>query len=112
MLDLRPPLDACFFPFSVPVSVTPVGGPTIETEGVWFAAPYARLRAFRPGLDQEVSDLRPRLKLRRSAVPDLPADSLIVAPDLLGGAPRQWRVARVENPDDQEVLEVQVLEVV
>lgn len=108
--DLRPPLPVLFNAFGVPATFTPLNGDPIEDEGVWFSMAPSKLRAYQPGFDQEVADLRPRFLFKTSVVPDLPPQSTIQAPELLGGTVKTWIVDWLDNPDDPEVREAVVHE--
>lgn len=104
MGDLRPPLAACFAPFRVTGTVTPLGGAPLTADVVW-QAPQSAHPAI--GADPDVLDLRPRLRLRRDQVAALPIGSTIQAPAMEGGSLKTYTVERVEDLDAQ-VLEAVV----
>ena len=99
-LDLRVPMDPLFAAFGVPATVTrpvPEDEP-LEATGVWVSEDAMEM----PGN----SALRRReqirvMAFRRSEVATIPTGTLVVAPELLGGDERTWRVDSYAGGDSE-----------
>ncbi|KKM71001.1 hypothetical protein LCGC14_1434940 [marine sediment metagenome] len=95
-MDLRPPLKAALDAFGLPATVTPPGGPTVQTTAVWLP-PVT--------VDQPTtSDLRraePRrvLALPLAEAPQVPRDTVVSVPEHKGAVAADWKVDEAERID-------------
>jgi hypothetical protein len=94
--DIRPPLAAALSAFGLPAAISPPGAPAVETTVVWLpstttdtptASDFRRAEAHRV-LAFPVAD-----------VPEVPRETLISAPEYLGGERSDWQVDEVERID-------------
>jgi hypothetical protein len=77
MGDLRTALDPAFEAFAVAATVTPLGGVGVVTSVIG-SAPY--MLTAEANADPSIADFRHRVAVRKSAVPELPVGSTILAP--------------------------------
>lgn len=100
--DLRPPLDVIFAAFAMPATVTPLGGSPTPASVTWEGVDtQLRIRsAYLLGAG-DLSDLRPKVAIRRVEVSSLPIGSTIEGADHAGGTVKTWRVDEVYDTDPE-----------
>jgi hypothetical protein len=100
MGDLRPALDPAFEAFAVAATVTPLGGTAVVTSVIGSAPSMLMPEA---NADPSMADFRRRVAVRKSAVPDLPVGSTILAPAgfLFGNPLVLYTVDLTENLDPE-----------
>lgn len=99
--------DINFDTLGIPVTVTPLEGSSIETQGIWTPSEFDE----RPvGKDYSRRDPRRVMALRIADVPDIPRGSLIVASEFDGEDAKNWKVDGIEKTDRDHIRVILVEE--
>lgn len=93
-------LDVAMSFQGVDATVTVPNGDPVETRAIW-TQPVSELMPV--GHDFQRREPRRVLALARSAVPQLPRGTLIVAAEYEGATPRSWKVDAIERMDADQV---------
>lgn len=99
--------DVNFDTFGIVVTVTPLGGSSITTQGKWCTPEFDE----RPvGKDYNRRDPRRVMALRIDEVPDIPRGSLIVASEFDGEDAKNWKVDGIEKTERDHIRVILVEE--
>ncbi len=103
--------DVGFAAFGVPATVTrPAPDNTsVVTTAVWLPEPLDETRP--AGTDFQRREPRKVLALRRGdSLPTMPRGTIVAAPEISGGAAKNWRVDELDRtlPDEWRVIVVRV----
>ncbi len=92
--------DIDFDTLGIPVTVTPLGGSSITTQGIWSPSIFDE-----PPVGKDYNRREPRrvMALRIDEVPDIPRGSLIVASEFDGEDAKNWKVDGVEKTDRDHI---------
>lgn len=96
MSDIRPAFSSVQGAFGLLATVTPPGGPSVETVVVWQPP---RSEEHPGGGEYRRAEARRVLAVARDDVPEIPRGTVIEVPERAGAAATAWRVDSMADVD-------------